>query len=177
MLILTRRVGETLMIGDDVTVTVLGVKGHQVRIGINAPKHLAVHREEIYNRIKKENTLNIGKDFSTEPSGRHMKDGKNSGESLRENFLIPMMNNLKKNEKLTIILDDGVNYYSSAFLDEAFTRLVEICGCDPLDKLEFKYENPDFEFYKNSIILNMKLASKQKKLNIYDKGPSYRVHL
>jgi carbon storage regulator len=54
MLILTRRVGETLMIGDDVSVTVLGVKGNQVRIGINAPKDVAVHREEIYQRIKGE---------------------------------------------------------------------------------------------------------------------------
>lgn len=54
MLILTRRIGETLMIGDDVTVSVLGVKGNQVRIGVNAPKHVAVHREEIYNRIKEQ---------------------------------------------------------------------------------------------------------------------------
>ena len=54
MLILTRRVGETLMVGDEVTVTVLGVKGNQVRIGVNAPKDVAVHREEIYERIKQE---------------------------------------------------------------------------------------------------------------------------
>ena len=54
MLILTRRVGESVMIGHDVTVTVLGVKGNQVRIGVNAPKSVAVHREEIYERIKRE---------------------------------------------------------------------------------------------------------------------------
>ncbi len=54
MLILTRRVGETLMVGDEVTVTVLGVKGNQVRIGVNAPKDVSVHREEIYLRIQRE---------------------------------------------------------------------------------------------------------------------------
>ena len=54
MLFLPRRVGETLMVGDDVTVTVLGVKGNQVRIGVNAPKDVSVHREEIYQRIQRE---------------------------------------------------------------------------------------------------------------------------
>jgi carbon storage regulator len=54
MLILTRKIGETLMVGEEVTVTVMGVKGNQVRIGINAPKNVAVHREEIFDRIKQE---------------------------------------------------------------------------------------------------------------------------
>ena len=54
MLILMRRAGETVMIGDEVTVTVLGVKGNQVRLGINAPKSVGVYREEIYERIKRE---------------------------------------------------------------------------------------------------------------------------
>ena len=55
MLILTRRVGETVMIGDEVTVTVLRVKGNQVRLGVNAPKSVSVQREEIFHRIKREN--------------------------------------------------------------------------------------------------------------------------
>jgi carbon storage regulator len=62
MLILTRRVGETLMIGDEVTVTVLGVKGNQVRVGVNAPKEVQVHREEIYDRIKAEGLEGLAKD-------------------------------------------------------------------------------------------------------------------
>lgn len=66
MLILTRRVGETLMIGDDITVTVLGVKGNQVRMGIEAPKHVAIHREEIYERIQAEQ-LGQGEDQGGDP--------------------------------------------------------------------------------------------------------------
>jgi len=64
MLILTRRVGESLMIGDDVSVTILGVKGNQVRVGVNAPRDVAVHREEIYERIKREQM-----EPPTEPDG------------------------------------------------------------------------------------------------------------
>jgi len=57
MLILTRRIGETLMVGDDVAITVLGVKGNQIRLGVDAPKDVSVHREEIYQRIQRERDM------------------------------------------------------------------------------------------------------------------------
>lgn len=79
MLILTRRVGEALMIGDDVSITVLGVKGNQVRLGIDAPRSIAVHREEIYRRIKREQAGGAPQDEAvreephehSDPSGRY----------------------------------------------------------------------------------------------------------
>lgn len=67
MLILTRRIGETIIIGDSIKVTVLGVKGNQVRIGLDAPRDVSVHREEIYNRIQNESQLN---DDGGEPGNR-----------------------------------------------------------------------------------------------------------
>ena len=70
MLILTRRPLEAVMIGDEVTVTVLGVKGNHVRIGIKAPKSVPVHREEIYEAIKREQQAGGGADFSSEPRSR-----------------------------------------------------------------------------------------------------------
>lgn len=74
MLILTRRVGETVMIGEDVTVTVLGVKGNQVRIGVNAPREVAVHREEIFDRIKREESGEEGSSEEGDLESMHASD-------------------------------------------------------------------------------------------------------
>jgi carbon storage regulator len=79
MLILTRRVGETLIIGDDVIVTVLGIKGNQVRIGINAPKDVSVHREEIYQRIQQEKNAVPAAAAPKEKETKPKKEKKESG--------------------------------------------------------------------------------------------------
>ena len=71
MLILTRRVGETMMIGDDVTVTILGIKGNQVRLGIKAPDSIPVHREEIYRRIQNKEKLQQANDFDGSSASMH----------------------------------------------------------------------------------------------------------
>ncbi|MBB3047166.1 carbon storage regulator [Litorivivens lipolytica] len=68
MLILTRRIGETLMVGDEVTVTILGVKGNQVRVGVTAPRDVAVHRQEVYEKIQKESEVEES-DMAQEDAG------------------------------------------------------------------------------------------------------------
>jgi carbon storage regulator len=82
MLILTRRVGETVMIGNDVTVTVLGVKGNQVRVGVNAPRDVAVHREEIFERIKREEQDGSGAETASTTTTTTRKAARGNGHAL-----------------------------------------------------------------------------------------------
>lgn len=99
--------------------------------------------------------LNIGKDFSPDPSGRYKSDGDGSGEAFREDCLLPAIKKLSAGEKLQIIIDDGVEGYGSSFLVEGFAGVVKygyIQKKDLLDKIEIICSDEDFEFYKKKII-------------------------
>lgn len=104
-------------------------------------------------------TLNIGRDFSLDPAGRFLSDEGDNGEKFREMYLKPAINALKPDEKLHIILDDGVESYGSSFLSEGFAGMVKygyITSHDLLEKIVIDYSNDDFEFYKNKIITYIK---------------------
>lgn len=100
-------------------------------------------------------TIDIGSDFSKDPLGRYRTDGDASGEAFREDVLLPALKKLVSGEKLTLILDNGVESYGSSFLTEGFAGVVKYGNMTAdalLAVLEFQYENPDFEFYKDKII-------------------------
>jgi len=99
-------------------------------------------------------TLNIGRDYSSNPSGRFPKDGPNSGERFRMEFLLPKLQSLAANQKLKIILDDGVTAYGSSFLSEGFGGIVRdghFTSEELLSMLEISYEKADFSFFKERI--------------------------
>ncbi len=109
-----------------------------------------------------QNILNIGKTFSTSPSGRYLSDGPGNGEDFRENYFWPAIEALKPGEKLEIILDDDVDGCGSSFLTEGFAGVVKngyITSEELLNKITFTYTDSDFEFYKDRIIGYIKEAS------------------
>jgi len=105
--------------------------------------------------------LNIGKEFSTDPAGRYRTDGKGSGEEFREDHLKKIIQSLDPEEKVQIIIDDGVEGYGSSFLTEGFAGMVKfgyIKSDELIEKIEIIYKDTDFEFYKNKIISYIKQA-------------------
>lgn len=110
---------------------------------------------------------NVGKEFSPDPAGRFYSDGDASGEKFREEVLKDKIGNVKVGEKLTIILDDGVESYGSSFLSEAFGGLVKYGYFEPevlLDTLRFEYSDPEFKFFEDRIkeyIRDSSFASKE----------------
>ncbi|HBV9602016.1 DUF4325 domain-containing protein [Klebsiella pneumoniae] len=99
-------------------------------------------------------TLKIGSEFSKVPRGRYRSDGTASGERFREDFLRNRLNSLHSGEKLQIVIDDDVEGYGSSFLVEGFAGMVKygyMQANELLAKIEIKYTNPDFEFYKKKI--------------------------
>jgi hypothetical protein len=111
-------------------------------------------------------TFNIGKQFSTDPIGRFRTDGVRSGETFREDYLKPMLENLEPGEKLEIIIDDGVESYGSSFLSEGFAGLVKygyFTSDELLSKIEIKWSDDDFEFFKNKILEYIRKANYNSK--------------
>lgn len=105
--------------------------------------------------------LNVGKDFSTDPIGRYRTDSKASGEAFREDALIPALKKLQPNDKLQIILDDGVESYGSSFLTEGFAGAVKYGYYTKeqlLELIEIKYSEDDFKFYSEKIYQYIKEA-------------------
>ncbi|RUO18914.1 STAS-like domain-containing protein [Aliidiomarina haloalkalitolerans] len=99
--------------------------------------------------------INIGAEFSVDPAGRYYSDGDASGEAFREEYLLPALRKLEKGEKLTIILDDGIESYGSSFLSEAFGGIVKHGYFDSktlLNLIEIKFSNEEFAFFKDRII-------------------------
>jgi len=102
----------------------------------------------------KRQSLNIGQEFSDHPIGRYRSDGPSSGEVFCEDFLVPRLQKLGDDEKLEVVLDDGVDGFGSSFLDEAFAGVVKkgfMSSEELLSHLTFRYENPDFEFFRDKI--------------------------
>ncbi|KAB7624129.1 STAS-like domain-containing protein [Alkalilimnicola sp. S0819] len=98
--------------------------------------------------------INVGRDFSEHPIGRYRSDGPESGEAFREDVLIPALQELGPDERITVILDDGVDGYGSSFLVEAFAGVVKVGVMEAealLDRLDFQYTDADFEFFADKI--------------------------
>jgi hypothetical protein len=118
-------------------------------------------------------TINIGEDFYDDPSGRFYTDGDGSGESFREEHLLPALKTLSNDEKITIILDDNVEGYGSSFLTEGFAGIVKygyMQATELLSKIEFEFKDDDFKFYQDRCIKYIKEAKFNSKPYISTRG-------
>ena len=112
-------------------------------------------------------TLKIAEEFTIDPSGRFYTDGEGSGEEFREDLLREKLSGLDDGEKLSIILDEGVNSYGSSFLVEGFAGIVKYGYMKPkefLDKIQFSYTDPDYAFYKDRIVTYINEAKYKSKI-------------
>ncbi len=117
----------------------------------------------------------IATDFSDEPLGRYLSDGdgKSNGENFRENYFLPRLRALEKNEKLNIILDQGVTSYGSSFISEGFAGVVKygyMTSDELLNSISLVYTDPDFKFYEERILHHIKVSKYNSKK--YVKTPS-----